>query len=385
MKNDLSREPTTGGTGEFQVFAKPVGALCNLGCRYCYYRSRGQSDPRPMPGDLMESYILQHIAASPGPVIPFSWHGGEPALYGLEGFRKVVALQKKHCPADRMIVNGIQTNGLLLNEDWCRFLSEENFSVGLSLDGPRRLHDCYRVTVRGDPTHGRVLRARDLLMKHGVRTECLCVVHSENVRHPEEVYEFFGGLAVPFLTFLPLVEPMSPGGVSRRTVPSRAWGEFLCTIFDIWIERGIGRIKIQIFEEAARSAFGLEHTLCIFRKTCGGVPALECNGDVYSCDHFARPEYLLGNIRDTPLAELLNSSRQRAFGTAKLLTLPKQCLECPVRDMCNGGCPKNRCITADDGEAGLNFLCEGYRRFFTHCLPFIRVLAQIWGERSLNY
>lgn len=382
MKNDLKRKLPIEGAGLFQVFAKPVGALCNLACRYCYYRSAAQSGLRRMPDDLMESYILQHIEASAEPVIDFSWHGGEPALYGLEGFRRIVALQKRHCPGNRVIVNGIQTNGLIFDQEWCRFLSEENFSVGLSLDGPQQLHDRYRLTLRGGSTHGRVMRAFDLLRKHGIRTECLCVVHSENARCPERIYEFFEDLAVPFLTFLPLVEALGSGSVSGRSVPSHAWGEFLCTIFDIWIERGIGRIKVQIFEEAARPAFGLEHTLCIFRRTCGGVPVLERNGDVYSCDRFATPEYLLGNIRDIPLGELLKSSRQRAFGAAKLETLPEQCVNCPVRDMCNGGCPRNRFARADDGEPGLNYLCAGYRRFFTHCLPFVRALAQVWGGES---
>jgi uncharacterized protein len=382
MKNDLSLKSTINSAGKFQVFAKPVGALCNLGCRYCYYRTEGQPGPLRASDDLMESYIIQHIAACNDPVIAFSWHGGEPTLYGLEGFRRIVALQKRHCPGDRVIVNGIQTNGLLIDEEWSRFLAQENFSVGLSLDGPQPLHDLHRVTVRGDPTHNRVLRARDFLLKQGARTECLCVVHSENVQYPEKIYDFFESLDVPFLTFLPLVEPLGHGNVSRRTVSSPAWGEFLCKVFDLWIERGIGRTKIQIFEEAARSAFELEHTLCIFRKTCGGVPVLEANGDVYSCDHFVTAEYRLGNIRDTPLAELLESPRQQAFGRAKLETLPRQCLECRVRDMCNGGCPKNRCIAAYDGEPGLNYLCAGYKRFFTHCLPFVRTLAQIWGEQG---
>jgi uncharacterized protein len=335
-----------------------------------------------MPEDLLETYIVQHIDACTAPSIQFSWHGGEPTLLGLDGFRKIVSLQKQHCPQGRRIVNGIQTNGLLLDEDWCRFLAAEQFIVGLSLDGPAPLHDRYRTTSAGEPTHAHVMQAYDRLRRHGVTTECLCVVHSSNVHHPLEVYAFFRELEVPYLTFLPLVEPLAGEGVSDRTVPADAWGEFLCAIFDAWLERDIGRVKIQIFEEAARPAFGLEHTLCIFRKTCGGVPILDCSGDVYSCDHFARPEFLLGNIRETPLARLLDSSRQQEFGRAKQTTLPRQCLNCAVLDMCNGGCPKDRILSTPDGESGLDYLCAGYLRFFMHCRPFVSALAHIHGSQT---
>ncbi len=370
---------------EFQVFVKPVGALCNLHCRYCYYLPHSFRGSRKMSGELLETYILQHIEACTDPVIQFAWHGGEPTLYGIDGFRKIVALQKKHCPADRSIVNGIQTNGILLDEAWCRFLAEEKFTVGLSLDGPESAHNLYRVTPEGEPTHGQVMRAYDRLRKYGVRTECLCVVHSGNVGTAMEVYGFFCGMEVPYLTFLPLVEPLENGSVGERTVPSNAWGEFLCTIFDAWLDRDIGRIKVQIFEEAARPAFGLEHTLCLFRKVCGGVPVLECNGDLYSCDHFTAPEHRLGNIGRTSLEKLLDSPQQQAFGRAKRDTLPKQCLACDVLDMCNGGCPKNRFIRTEDGESGLNYLCSGYKRFFTHCRPFVDTLAEVWRGQKPGY
>ncbi len=367
---------------EFQVLAKPVGARCNLRCAYCYYLSRGNPGYPYMSGDLLETYIVQHIQACTEPVILFSWHGGEPALFGLDGFRKIVSLQKRHCPDGRSIVNGIQTNGLLLDDDWCRFLAAEQFMVGLSLDGMAHVHDLYRVNSAGEPTHAQVIQAYDRLCRHGVTTECLCVVHSGNVHHPLEVYDFFRCLEVPYVTFLPLVEPLAAGGVSARTVPAGAWGEFLCAIFDVWLDRDIGLIKIQIIEEAARPAFGLEHTLCIFRKTCGGVPILDCNGDVYSCDHFAQPEFRLGNIRETPLAELLDSSRQKDFGRAKLETLPQQCRGCAVLDMCNGGCPKDRILNTREGEPGLNYLCAGYLRFFRHCRSFVAALAHIQRNQT---
>jgi uncharacterized protein len=367
---------------DFQIFAKPAGARCNLHCDYCYYLPRQASDSRMMPDDLLEIYIRQHIRACSNPIIQFSWHGGEPTLLGLEGFRKIVVLQEKYCPAGKHIINGIQTNGMLLDREWCRFLSEEGFTVGLSLDGPEPVHDRFRTASGHNPTHSRVLEAYERLRERDVPTECLCVVHSETVRRPMEVYEFFRDIEVPNLTFLPLVECSPAGSVSERSVPAEAWGEFLCAIFDVWLSRDIGRIKIQIFEEALRSAFGLPHSLCIFRSACGGVPTLESNGDVYSCDHFRTPEHRLGNIRETFLGDLLDNPRQQAFGRRKKESLPQKCRRCDVLDMCNGGCSKNRFIESSDGEGGLNFLCSGYKKFFTHCRPFVDTLAQVWRNQS---
>lgn len=362
---------------EFQVFAKPVGAQCNMRCAYCYYHPNAGAAPIRMSDDLLETYILQHIEACTDPAIRFAWHGGEPTLFGLEGFQKIVSLQKKHCPEGRRILNGIQTNGLLLDDNWRRFLAKEQFIVGLSLDGMAADHDLYRKTAAGEPTHAQALKACNSLLQDDITTEILCVVHSGNVGNPLKVYDYFCGMKIPYLTFLPLVERSSAGTVSERTVPADAWGEFLCAVFDGWLERDIGRIKIQIFEEAARSAFGLEHSLCIFRKTCN-VPVLECNGDVYSCDHFLKPEHRLGNIREISLAGMLDSPLQKAFGRFKQATLPQQCRRCPVLDMCNGGCPKDRFIKTPDGEPGLNYLCSGYRRFFSHCRPFVSMLADVW-------
>ncbi len=370
---------------EFQVLAKPVGSRCNLHCRYCYYRSNEHTECSVMTDELLKAYILQHIDASTGPLIPFSWHGGEPTLFGLERFRRIVALQKKFCPSGRRIVNGIQTNGTHIDDDWCRFMAAEHITVGLSMDGPEPMHDLYRLKSKGEGTFQQVCRSYDRLRKHGVQTECLCVVHSGNVCRPREVYEFFLGIEVPYLTFLPLVEPISRGRVSSRSVTPEGWGIFLCSIFDMWESRDIGRIKIQIFEEAARTAFGLEHTLCIFRKTCGGVPALECNGDLYSCDHFTTSRHRLGNIRETSLVRMLDSPRQQSFGEAKKDTLPGLCLDCPELDMCNGGCPKNRFIQTPDGESGLNYLCAGYKRFFSHCRPFVDAVARLHREKNDSY
>jgi len=375
---------------EFQVFTKPAGSICNLDCHYCYYLNKEHLYPKGesfrMTDDILEEYIVQHINASLDQVISFSWHGGEPTIPGLDYFRKIVALQRKHQPPNRRITNGIQTNGTLLDEDWCRFLAAEDFAVGISLDGPQELHDCYRVTKDQKPTHKKTMRGYKLLQQHKVLCEILCVVNSYNVQYPARVYQFFKELEAKYVSFLPLVEPHpgSESGISHRSVPPEAFGVFLCTIFDEWMARDIGRIKIQIFEEAARTAFGQEHTMCIFRKTCGGVPVIEHNGDFYSCDHFVDTEHHLGNILEIPLVELLESSKQRAFGQVKLDTLPRYCHACEIRDMCNGECPKNRFLQTPDGEVGLNYLCAGYKRFFTHCLPFVAEIANLWRRQSLE-
>ena len=372
----------------FQVFVKPIGALCNLDCSYCYYlkkeRLYPESETFQMTDETLEDYIVQHIDASPDEVIRFSWHGGEPTVLGLDYFRRIVELQRKHQPPDRSIVNGIQTNGTLLDDNWCNFFAQEGFAVGVSMDGPPEMHDLHRVNKDGKPTHWLTMRGYKLLRKHGVYTDILCVVNAENVRFPLQVYRFFKQINAQYITFLPLVEPDDRGGVTHDSVPAEAWGEFLCTVFDEWIDGDIGRVKVQIFEEAARTAFNQEHSLCIFRPTCGDIPIVEHNGDFYSCDHFVDDEHHLGNIRETPLVELLESPAQRAFGRDKLETLPRYCLECGVKAMCNGGCPRNRFILTPDGETGLNYLCAGYKRFFAHCQPFISEVAALWGRQSLG-
>ena len=333
---------------DFQVFVKPAGSACNLNCSYCYYLEKASLYPKDTPLrmslGILEDYIVQHIETSPEPVIRFSWHGGEPTILGLDYFRTITALQRRHQPPGSQILNGMQTNGTLLDEDWCRFLSEENFSVGLSLDGPKDIHDRHRLTRGGKPTHRQTMRGYELLKKHAVPTDILCVVNADNVSYPSRVYSFFKEIDASYVSFLPLVEPDfdSPSSVSSLTSTPEAWGSFLCAVFDEWVDKDIGTIKVQIFEEASRTAFNLEHSLCIFRPTCGDIPVVEFNGDFYSCDHFVDPAHHLGNIRKTPLVELLESPAQKAFGQAKQKTLPRYCLECEVLSMCNGECPKNR-------------------------------------------
>ena len=376
---------------EFQVFAKPIGARCNLGCHYCYYLGKEALYPRGesarMTDDALEAYIAQHIEASPGAVINFSWHGGEPLLAGIDYFRTIVSLQRKYQPAGQQIRNAIQTNGTLLDEDWCRFLAAEKFGIGLSLDGPRELHDQYRVTKGQEPTFEQVMRGYRLLRQHTIPFDILCVVHAENVRHPLDVYRFFKKIGAPYIGFLPLVERVGPeAGVSPRSVPAEAFGAFLCTIFDEWMLQDVGRVRVQIFEEAASTALGQGHAVCIFRETCGDVPVVEQNGDFFSCDHFVDAEHRVGNIRQTPLVELLESTVQQAFGHAKQDVLPRFCTTCEVLALCNGACPKDRFLTSPDGEAGLNYLCAGYKRFFTHCGPFRASLSALQrrmaGERE---
>lgn len=372
---------------EFQVFTKPVGPACNLDCAYCYYLDKsllfGPDKVFHMSDEILETYVRQHIEASTEPVITFSWHGGEPLRAGLDFYRKAVKLQKKYNRAGRRIINGIQTNGTLVNPEWCSFFAGEQFMIGISLDGPESLHDLFRVTRDGKPTFKKVIRGYDQLVMHGIDPEILCVVNAENVKYPMEVYRFFRQLGAPFLTFIPLVEKQAgnPPTASRRSVTASDFGDFLRTIFDAWVEHDIGEVKVQIFEEAARTAFGQEHTLCIFKPVCGGVPVVEHNGDFFSCDHFVSREHYLGNIRDNSLADLLDGERQKAFGQAKWNTLPRYCLDCEVRDMCNGECPKNRFILTPDGEPGLNYLCAGYKKFFNHCRPFVKAVAGVFTSR----
>jgi uncharacterized protein len=360
----------------FQVFAKPVGPLCNLACRYCYYIQKQPAhagvESLRMPETLLEEYILQHIAASRGPVIEFSWHGGEPTLLGLDYFRKIVALQRKHLPRGKRIFNGMQTNGVLLDEQWCAFLAAEGFGVGLSLDGPQELHDRYRLTLGNEPTHRKVLRSFELLKRTGITCDILCAVHDGNVRHPLKVYRHFKEIGGHYISFVPIVTRTAESNIGPCTVAAEDYGSFLCVIFDEWIQRDIGRVSVQIFEEAIRPMQGLEHSLCIFRKTCGDIPVVEHNGDFFSCDHFVDVAHRLGNIGEVPFVQLLESPAQRMFGQAKRDALPLYCRQCAVLDMCNGGCPKDRFLSTPEGEPGLNYLCAGFKRFFMHCRPFFQ-------------
>lgn len=358
----------------FQLFVKPAGAACNLACSYCYYRETGGESQVAacMPGDLLEAYVAQHLAAAPASDVLFSWHGGEPTLLGLEFFETVVALQARHVRPGQRAVNGIQTNGVLVDDGWATFFSRNGFRVGLSLDGPVDLHDCYRTNRGGKGSHAAVLRAFDRLSHHGVPTEILCVVHAGNVGHPLRVYRFLKKIDARAIGFLPVVrpDPRLPGGVTAESVRPEAYGRFLCEVFDEWAGRDEARIQVQLFDEASRPARGLEHGLCVFRPACGDVPVLERDGGVYVCDHFADEAHRVGSLRETRLEALLESPALVAFGESKRSTLPRQCRACDLLPLCNGGCPKDRFIQADDGEPGLNYLCPAFKAFFAHVLPW---------------
>jgi len=373
---------------DFQIFVKPAGARCNLKCGYCYYLDKeyisASSGLRVMPEEILEKYIIQHFKANKGLYSFFSWHGGEPLLAGIGFFRKVIELQQKYKPENGIVYNGIQTNGILLTDSWCRFLSEHNFYVGISIDGPEDLHNHFRTTTGNKPTFGKIMKGYGLLHRYNIMHEVLCVVSAVNVNQPLKVYRFLKSLGVQFITFLPLVirNTSMPDKVDGMSVPAEAFGKFLCTIFDEWKEKDIGNIKIQIFEEALRQAFGEEHTLCIFKKICGRVPVIEVNGNFYSCDHYVDDEHMVGNINYIELSDMLNSEKQKSFGLAKLNTLPQYCVNCDVRDMCNGECPRNRFINTPDGEPGLNYLCPGYKMFFRHIKPFAEAVSAAWQSRN---
>jgi uncharacterized protein len=371
---------------EFQIFAKPVGALCNLRCKYCYYLDKRSlysgEESLIMNDDILEKYIIQHIEATTEETVFFSWHGGEPLLAGIDFFRKVVSLQNKHRPSGVETVNGVQTNGTLIDNKWAWFFAENNFSIGMSIDGPGDMHNKFRTSSDGRSSLPQVLKGYETLRRYKINSEILCVVNSYNVKFPLIIYDFFKELGARYMTFLPLVErrPGTISGVSRASVPSLEFGRFLISVFDEWTERDIGEIKIQVFEEAARTAFNQEHTLCIFKENCGGVPVVERNGDFYSCDHYVNSDNLIGNINKGSVAGFLDSDRQIAFGRAKSLTLPRYCIECEVKAMCNGECPKNRFIITPEGEPGLNYLCSGYKAFFNHCRPFVEAISAVSGK-----
>jgi len=387
----------------FHLLVKPTGAACNLACQYCFYLSKELLYPGSrfrMTDELLEIYIQQLLEAHQIPGVSVSWQGGEPTLMGVDFFRRAVELVEKYKRPDQTVAYSMQTNGTRLNDEWCAFFSEHNFLIGLSVDGPPEMHDAYRVDKGGQGTFKQVKRGWDLLKEHQVAVNILCTVHAANADHPLEVYRFFRDtLQADFVQFIPIVErataetlPLAnqgwserPSGqrplylqegqmVTRRSVKPKQYGRFLVDIFEEWVRRDVGQTYVQIFDVTLGSYVG-QHSLCIFAPTCGNAPVLEHNGDLYSCDHFVEPDYLLGNIQDRPLIELMASNQQRKFGRDKRDTLPRYCRECDVRFACHGGCPRNRFIKTPDGEEGLNYLCAGYKLFFHHVDRPMRVMA----------
>ena len=373
-------------TDDFQVFIKPVGARCNLKCGYCYYLNNSEANEynskTVMDDETLENYIKQHFSASSSDTVLFTWHGGEPLLAGIDFYKKAVSIQKKYLPQGKIFLNGIQTNGTLITKEWCEFFVGNNFTVGISLDGTDAFHNSMRHTENDAGSFEKTIRGHNLLREYGINPEILCVVNSYNVWYPLVVYNFLKKIGAQYIAFLPLVEKREEAEdkVSKESVPALEFGLFLTAIFDEWVKNDIGNIKIQIFEEALRTAFNQQHSLCIFREKCGGVPVIERNGNFYSCDHFVNKSQLLGNINDHSLTHLLNHPKQKTFGKAKQNTLPQYCIKCEVREMCNGECPKNRFLFSPDGEQGLNYLCEGYKYFFDHCKPFVKSVAEAWKQ-----
>jgi serine-type anaerobic sulfatase-maturating enzyme len=389
----------------FHILAKPTGSICNLDCKYCYFLSKEMLYPGSkfrMADELLETYIRQTIQAHQGPEVVIAWQGGEPTLMGLDFFRRSIAYEKKYLKPGFSLQNTLQTNGTLLNDEWCEFFRENDFLIGLSIDGPREMHDLYRVDKGGQPTFDKVLRAARLMQKHGVEFNVLTTVHAGNGDHPLEVYRFLRDeVGTRFIQLIPIIERATPellplanlgwGGahhtrplytlngdvVTERSIKSEQWGQFLIRIFDEWVRRDVGTVFVNMFDAALASWVGVPPALCVFLETCGQAMALEHNGDVYSCDHFVEPKYLLGNIHNESLARLAGSEQQRIFGNNKRDTLPRYCRECDVRFACHGECPKNRFIETPEGEPGLNYLCSGYKAFFHHVDRPMKIMAEL--------
>lgn len=348
------------------VMAKPASSRCNLSCRYCFYLDKPE---QPQMNDAtLEAFIRQHIAAQPGDDVPFAWQGGEPTLCGIDFFRRVVALQQRYGQGKR-IHNAFQTNGVAVTDEWCRFFHDNGWLVGISLDGPAELHDTYRVNRRGNPTHHKVIAAIERLNDHRVSYNLLTVVNQQNSQQPEQLYRYLRALGTPFLQFIPLVEPGNPASVTDRQ-----WGAFLTAVFDIWVREDIGRVFIQLFDSTLGVWSGQPAQMCSLAECCGHAFALEANGDIYQCDHYVYPQFRLGNIHETPLADINASSAVHAFGQDKLDSLPNECRQCPVRRLCNGDCPRHRLN-------GKSVLCAGYRDFFHHSAPHMRVMRDLIKAR----
>jgi uncharacterized protein len=379
----------------FHVMLKPAGPSCNLNCTYCYYLEKnklysGKKEFR-MSEELLESFTRQFIEANEVPVVTFTWQGGEPTLMGLDFFKKAIEFQKKYS-GGKKIENAFQTNGTRLNDDWCKFFTDNNILVGISIDGAEHNHDHYRKTFSGEPTFRRVMKGIELLHNNKVEFNTLCVVNDYNVHYASETYRFLKRIGSGFMQFLPVVERISESGdenrlklvdpihgnakVSSWSVGSKEFGKFLITIFDEWVRNDVARFYVQIFDATLANYVGGNPGLCVFNDTCGDALVMEHNGDLFSCDHFVYPEYLLGNIALTPLIDLAKSQRQFDFGIDKRNKLPRYCLQCDVRYACHGECPKHRFILTPDGKPGLNYLCEGYKLFFKHVEPYMEYMAK---------
>ena len=377
----------------FTTMVKPVGATCNLDCSYCYYRDKAEIYSAPqnrMTDDVLEEYVRQYLEAVNLPTVTFCWHGGEPLLAGIDFYRKAVELQQRYA-AGRQIENTLQTNGTLVNDEWCDFFRENNFLVGVSLDGPEEVHDAYRRDCGGAPTFGKVMQAVEKMHNRKVEYNILATVNSRSEGRGKEIYRFLRGIS-NFIQFLPVVEyvqlregrrPLivSPDVEGATPAPwsvsARGFGEFMCDVFDEWIKCDVGSRFVQLFDITLANWCGVLPSLCAFCETCGDAPVVEYNGDVYSCDHFVYPEYRLGNILSSTLVEMYTSQEQQAFGRDKREALPMECKRCTYNFLCRGECPKHRFATSQRGEPYMNTLCEGYKLFFRHTDPYMRHMKML--------
>ncbi len=397
----------TRATRRFHVMAKPAGSACNLDCTYCFYLSKRTLPGGPgaghMSDEVLDRFVKSYIESVTGDEVVFSWQGGEPTLLGLDFFRKVVAFQQRHAKGGQRIENDLQTNGTMLDEDWARFLKQQRFLVGLSIDGPREIHDHYRITKRAEPTFDKVFAAAKMLHKHGVRFNTLTCVHRYNASKPLDVYRFLRReVGSTYIQFIPIVEikgfeNIAPGAwdtanlpivgdprchpdhpesvVTPWSVAADEYGYFLCKIWDEWQSRDVGKVLINLCETLVAQHMGLQSQVCVHSEICGKGVALEHSGDAYSCDHYVYPEYKLGNIRGRSLGDMVFSPRQVKFGYAKSESLPAYCRQCQFLTDCWGECPKNRLLRTPDGEPGLNYLCPGLKRFFAHAVPTADMMA----------
>lgn len=372
------------------VLAKSIGSICNLECSYCFFLDKELLYPSStfrMSEEVLENYIQQLIAAHRTQQVTVAWQGGEPTLMGIEFYRRAIELQEKYKKPGMTFENTMQTNGTLLDDKWCRFFKENNFLVGISIDGPHELHDSYRVDKKGEGTFDRVMRGLRLLQKHSVEYNVLTTVNRINADYPLEVYRFMRDeVRTDWIQFIPVVERINEEGntlyqkgdrVSDRSVLPEQFGNFLNSIFDEWIRNDVGEIFVQTFEASARRWLRMHSGMCVFEETCGIGLALEHNGDLYSCDHFVEPNYMLGNIMEKEIIELAGSERQYKFGQDKRDSLPKVCRECDVLFACRGECPKNRFLTTSTGEQGMNYLCDGLKAFFHHIDFPMQILAEL--------
>lgn len=390
---------------DFHLLAKPTGAVCNLDCKYCFFLSKEALYPESnfrMSDDLLDKYIRQLLESNSNPEVNIAWQGGEPMLMGIDFFKTSIELSDKYKRPEQKIIHSMQTNGTLINDEWAEFFKQNNYLIGLSIDGPKEIHDKFRINKGGKGTFDQVMIGWEKLVKHNVDYNILCTLHSANIGKPLQVYKFFRDeIKVEFIQFIPIIEratseilPLAnqgwsvhPGSsrllyvqkgnmVTDRSVKPEQFGNFYISIFEEWVRKDVGKVFVQMFDVTLGSYVGL-YSLCIHSPACGKALAMEHNGDMYSCDHFVEPDYFLGNLNDRHMMEIVSSENQIKFGTAKLDSLPGYCLKCNVRFSCNGGCPKDRFINTPDGEEGLNYLCEGYKKFFNHVNKPMQIMADL--------